>query len=89
MRKNMRLDEILEQSETVTAYGKINEIINSKQKGKIYLYYIGFIMKDRAKKENKKLRDIQGLLNYASSKNHCGMFQIKKYEELYYYFFRR
>ena len=85
----MRLDEILEQSETVTAYGKINEIINSKQKGKIYLYYIGFIMKDRAKKENKKLRDIQGLLNYASSKNYCGMFQIKKYEELYYYFFRR
>jgi len=85
----MRLEEILEQSETVTAFDKVKKILNAKQQGKIYLYYIGFLMKDRTKKENKNLREIQGILNYSSARNYCGMFQIKKYEDLYYYFFRR
>lgn len=85
----MRLEEILEQSETVTAFEKVKKILNEKQQGKIYLYYIGFLMKDRNKKENKNLREIQGILNYSSARNYCGMFQIKKYEYLYYYFFRR
>ena len=85
----MRLEQILEKSEKAIGFNRVKEILNSKQQGKIYLYYVGFLMKDRTKKENKNLREVQGILNYSSARNYCGMFQIKKYEDLYYYFFRR
>lgn len=86
---NTRLEQILNTSHKAQSLQEIEKIINSKQEGKIYLYYTGFLMKDRANKEKKKLREISGLLNYSSSKNYCGMFQIRHSTDIYYYFFRR
>lgn len=84
-----RLEEVLSTSQKAQSLQEIEKIINSRQEGKTYFYYTGFIMKDKAKKEEKRLREISGFLNYSASKNYCSLFQIKHSEDVYFYFFRR
>jgi len=84
-----RLEQILKTSDKANTLQQIEKIIKSRQEGKIYFYYTGFIMDDRTKKQNKSLREISGFLNYSASKNYCSLFQIRHSENIYFYFFRR
>jgi hypothetical protein len=83
----MKLEDLIEHSETVKTVKRFYEILQNPREGKIYVYHEGVVASDKG--DEGELGRVSYMVNKFASKNDLMPFQKKVMNDRYIYFFVR